>query len=200
MAAMRMTIQLIRAATRGDMRIYRIIPCMLVVALCLSGCAGFVSGDLRNTQSDYRMPACTGAPAHYQVVYQSDAKDDSNDDNFASLVSGLTLGIIPTYWTTTVHSEATIFQDGKAVDTRRYRSRIHKFYGILWVFVLPTKSINALQADEGGGIRVEWGIRNRTLYKVVVDHGGTEDQYCLLNGGITNAWTNTASESAATNR
>jgi hypothetical protein len=187
-----------RVAMRGDARACRIIPGMLVVALCLSGCAGFVGGDLRNTRSDCKMPACTGTPAFYQVLYQSDAKDDYDDDNIADLVSSCTLGIIPTYWTTTVHSEATIFHDGKVVDARKYQSRIHKFYGILWVLILPTKSINALQADEGGGIRVKWGIRDRTLYKVVADHGGAEDQYCLLNGGIPDAWTNTAPKPAVT--
>jgi hypothetical protein len=193
-----MIFRLIRAVTRGDARIYRIIPCMLAMAICLSGCAGFVSGDLRNTRSDYRMRACTGTAAHYQVLYQSDAKDDYGDLNIAGYISSFTLGIIPTYWTTTVHSEATIFQDGKAVDTRKYRSRVHKFYGILWVFVLPTKSINALQADEGNGVEVEWGIRSRTLYKVVADHGGMEDEYCLMNEGTNNVWTNTVSEPAAT--
>ena len=165
------------------MTICRTILCMLVIAFCGSGCAGFVAGDLRNTKSDWRMPSCKDAHTDYQVKYKSDAEDDDGDKNIAGYISTLTFGIAPTFWTSTVHSEATIFHDGTPVFMRKYKSRIHKFYGIMWVpiLILPAQSTNALQADEGGGIRIEWGIRDRTLCRIVAEHGGKEDQYCLLN-------------------
>ena len=163
------------------MTICRIIPYMLIMAFCGSGCAGFVGGDLQNTRCDFKMPICSDAGADYQVVYKSDAEDDASDKNIAGYITTFTLQIVPTYWTTTVHSEATILHNGTPIFTKKYKSRIHKFYGVLWVFLLPSKSINALQADEGGGIRVEWGIRERTLCKIVAEHGGKADQYCLVN-------------------
>ena len=162
-------------------RIVYTIPCMLVMALCVSGCAGFVGGDLKNTKCDFRMPTCKDDRADYQVVYKSDAKDDYGNRNIAGYITSFTLQIVPTYWTTTVHSEATIFHNGTPIFTRKYKSRIHKFYGFLWAFTLPSESINALQADEGGGLRIEWGIRDRTLCKIVAEHGGKKDQYCLQN-------------------
>lgn len=144
------------------------------------------------------MPTCTGTPLYYQVIYKSDAKDDYGDLNIAGFVSTLTLGIIPTYWTTTVHSEATILHEGKTVYSRKYKSRIHKFYGFLWICILPSESINALQVDEGNGIEIEWGIQDRTLCKVVADYGGKEDEFCVLNENITNTLPNTALEPAPT--
>jgi hypothetical protein len=182
-----------------NLKVYSAIPGMLALALGLSGCAVFVGGDLGNSKSDYRMPICTGTPVYYQVIYKSDAKDDYGDQNVAGFISWCTLGIVPTYWKSTVHSEATILHDGGPVYTGKYTSRVHKFYGILWGLILPfeSKSINALQADEGGGIRIEWGTRDRTLWKVVADYGGKEDQFCLLNGRSTNAPPNTALEPAA---
>src|SRR4051812_5175974 len=117
--------------------VYRTIPCLLVMALYLSGCACYVGGDLRNTESNFKMPACTGTSI-YQVTYKSDARDDPGKPNIASVLSGWTLGIMPTYWTTTVHSEATVFHNGDAIFARRYQARIHKFYGFLWGFILPS--------------------------------------------------------------
>src|SRR6266705_2172754 len=106
----------------------RTIPCMLIMALCVSGCAGFVGGDLRNTKSDYRMPTCKNASANYQVIYKSDAKDDNGGKNISGFITSLTLGLIPTYWTITVHSEAIILQNGSSIFSRKYTSRIHEFY------------------------------------------------------------------------
>lgn len=170
-------------------KIYHTIPCMLGMAFCLSGCAGFVGGDLRNCKSDYQMPTCTGTPAYYQVTYKSDAKNDYGDRNIAGFITSWTFGIVPTYWTSTVHSEATILHEGRPVYTGNYISRIHKFYGILWgpILAFESNSINALQADEGNGIEIEWGIRDRTLWKLLTDYGGKPDQFCLLNEPSTNA-------------
>jgi hypothetical protein len=151
------------------------------MALVGSGCAGFVGGDLRNTSPDSKVAGCGEARRDYRITYKSDARDDYGDKNLSGFITSLTLGIIPTYWTRTVRSEATVFHDGAPVFTRTYTSRIHQFYGILWPLILPSKSINALGADEGGGLRIEWGIRDRTLSRVVADHGGTEDRYCLQN-------------------
>lgn len=154
---------------------------MLVMAFCGSGCAGFMAGDLRNTRSDHAMPSCGCTNAYYQVLYKSDAEDDCCDKNIAGRVSAATLGIVPTYWTSSVHSEVTVLHDGQSVYAKKYTSRIHKFYGLLWTFVFPFKTMNALRADEGGGLRIKWGVRDRTLWKVVADHGGKPDQYCVQN-------------------
>lgn len=174
-------------------KLFCVIPCMLGVAL-LSGCAGFVSGDLRNIKTGYGMPACKDTAEPFQVIYKSDAKDDYGNQNIASIITSCTFEMIPTYWRSTVHSEATILRNGKPVFTKHYTSHIDKFYGILWAFILPSqsKSINALQADEGGGLRIEWGIRDRTLRKVVADYGGEENQFCFLDKQSTNTPPTTA--------
>ena len=154
---------------------------MLVVAPCLSGCVGYVAGDLRNTQSTYARSKNTDIRFDYEVRYKSEAKDDGGDLNFAGIVSSWTLGIVPTYWTSIERSKATIFENGAPIYTANYRSRVHKFYGILWAIILPSNTINSLQADEGGGLRVAWGIRDRTFHKVVAEHGGNLDQYHLVD-------------------
>jgi hypothetical protein len=151
---------------------------MFALAFCLSGCVGFVAGDLRNTKSDCRIPTCKNGSADYEITYKSDAKDDYGDKNIAGFLSHLTLGIVPTYWTTTVYSEATILHNGTTVYTKTYKSRIHEFYGWLWL-ILPSHGVNVIQANEGTGLEIEGGIRDRTLCKIVADHGGKEGQYCL---------------------
>ena len=155
----------------------RSISVVLFLSLFLTGCVGYVAGDLKNTKSAHGRPAS----GNYKVLCKSDAKDDCGDQNISGWITTLTLGIIPTYWSTEVHSEATIVQNGEPVYTKKYSSRIHKFYGILWSLVLPYDTINALQSDEGGGIRTEWGIRDRTYYRIVADHGGNLDQYMLVD-------------------
>lgn len=156
---------------------------MIGMALCLSGCAGFVGGDLRNTKSDCMMLSCKSTNTEYQIRFNSDAKNDYGNRNVAGIVSSLGLGIIPTYWTTSVNSEATIFHNGTAVYCAKYKSRIHLFYGILWAVILPSpsQSTNALQVDEGNGIEIVWGIRDRTLNKVITDYGVKMDQCYLSN-------------------
>lgn len=159
---------------------YRSIACILMT-VCLSGCVGYVAGDLRNIKTDYRMTARTNVHTDYQVIYKSDAKNDYGDKNVAGIISSFTLGIVPTYWTTTVHSEATILHNNTPVFNRKYKSRIHVFYGILWGIIFPTNSKNTIQADEGNGLEIEWEVQNRTLNKIVSEHGGKENQYCLMN-------------------
>lgn len=165
------------------MKPYRTIPCILITGLLLSGCTGYVGGDLKNTRSDYGMPTYKEGLFDYSVKYTSDAEDDYCDQNIAGFITGWTLGIIPTYWMSTVHSEAVVFEQDAPVYTGRYKSRIHKFYGIPWALILPIfphNDKNALAADEGGGLRVEWGIRDRTLRKVMTEHGGKQNQYGLI--------------------
>jgi len=165
------------------MKIYHIIPCILATSFCLSGCAGYVGGDLKNTRSNYRMPPYEKGNFDYQVTYTSDAEDDYMDQNIAGIITSWTFGIIPTYWTSSVRSKAVVFERGSPVYTGQYKSRIHKFYGIPWVLILPifpSKDINTLAADEGGGLRIAWGIKERTLTKVIAEHGGEENQYGLL--------------------
>lgn len=157
-----------------------VIVSLLGVVLCASGCAGYVSGDLRNVPSRPQLSPCRGSDTDYQIEIDSDAKADERSQNISEILSTYTLGIVPTYWTSIIHSEATILRDGKIVFSTSYVSRVHKFYGILWPLILPTKTVNSIPCDEGSGIEVAWAIRDRTAAKAIADFGGKTNCYCLL--------------------
>jgi hypothetical protein len=43
------------------------------------------------------------------------------------------------------------------------------------------RDINVLPVDEDVGMEIEWGIRDRTINKVIADYGNKDVQYCVLD-------------------
>ncbi len=151
----------------------------ITIMLMVSSCIGIVSGDLKDTpQTD--IYSCTYSPALYGVTYSSNIEDRHDDDNPAWVISFLTVGIIPTYWTDTVQSEVTISRNGEGISTYRYNSKIHKYYGIFWLLFFNNNrdKANELDSDEAGVITFSTGIRHRSLYKAITTHGAGKDSYC----------------------
>ncbi|KDM90533.1 hypothetical protein EA58_16550 [Photobacterium galatheae] len=146
----------------------------------LQGCAGYVGGDLEDVIVDRYVDGCGDTPSSYQMKVSIDTGQDGGDDNIAGTISLYTLGLFPTYWLSHVESKVTIEHQGKTLYTREDTSRIHKFYGILWMIFLP-ESINSLRADEGGGIRVVEGIREKAVAKTLLELPDSvdADQLCV---------------------
>ncbi|HEY1059265.1 MAG TPA: hypothetical protein VGE55_11105 [Limnobacter sp.] len=155
---------------------------LLLLTFALSGCAGRVSGDLKDVAGNVFLKACDQSSASYALKYSSDAVDDYADESFAGKVSSASFGLIPTYSRTLVHSQVTVFKNSKSIQTLQYQSTVHKFYGFMWIFVLSTENVNRLQADEGGGIRVRWGIHDKTISKAVNQLGLNQeaDEVCEI--------------------
>lgn len=143
---------------------FTVFSCLLVL---LSGCAGFVGGDLEDVRIERSVPYCGKARAQYELSVQTDAEHDYADQNIAGYISMLTLGIIPTYWLSFESSHVEIISSGNVVYQRKDKIRIHKFYGILWPFILDADSMNALRADEGAGLRIPEGIKSRAIGKTL---------------------------------
>jgi len=138
---------------------------IVILALFLSGCAGYVGGDLENINMQSDIKYCRSEPTSYVIQVTSDAKDDYADQNFAGNISTWTLGIIPTYWLSFVTSDTKVTHDGEEFYSRQDSSRIHKFYGLLWLILPETE--DSLSADEGSGLRVESGIERRAISKTL---------------------------------
>ncbi|WP_330959761.1 hypothetical protein [Photobacterium sp. 53610] len=157
----------------------RMLPGLITLFL-LQGCAGYVGGDLEDVVVDRYVDYCGDTPSVYQMKVSTDAGNDYGDDNIAGTISMYTLGLLPTYWLSHVESKVTIEHQGKTLYSREDSSRIHKFYGILWMLFLP-ESINSLRADEGAGIRVIEGIRERAVAKTLQELPDTVDagQLCV---------------------
>lgn len=134
----------------------------------LSGCAAYVGGDLENVPYE-AYSHCQDDDTPYRVTFVSNV--DDKRDNPAAVISGWTLGLIPTYWTTSAHSRATLYRENEMIGSHHYTSSLHLFYGLLWPLVLDKSGVNAITARPEIGIRGEQGIRSRTLAKAMADSG-----------------------------
>lgn len=140
--------------------------------LCISGCAGFISGDLKDFSTKGPGPGrfCENklnSNSVYKIEIHSDAKNDYGNSNISGWVSSLSLGLVPTYWTSSIHVKVKVLKDGKEYYSDETVSRVHKFYGILWLFILPTTGSNYVPADEGAGMRVEETILSLSVAKLI---------------------------------
>jgi hypothetical protein len=152
----------------------------------MSGCVGLIGGDLKGVDHEQvKVGQCEheNEQRFHQIVVTSNAKNDGIS-NPAALVSAWTLGIVPTYWLTFVESRAMVYEGDRLVDTYSYRSKAHKFYGIIWPFIVSPLSsdVNQIPADEGGGIRVKWAVEDKTAAKAAhraqQEHGLEPSQMC----------------------
>lgn len=143
----------------------------LLMVFALSACAGRVSGDLKDVPTDVYLKGCDQTRATYALKYSSDAADDYGNKSFAGKISSTTWDVIPSYTSVLEHSQVEVFKDNKPFKTLKYESRVHKFFGLIWLLVLPSEGVNWLHADEGGGLRVRWGIHDRTISKAVKELG-----------------------------
>ena len=145
------------------------LSAILLALLMLSGCVGYIGGDLENIETEHSVSYCWNEPKRYQLRVHTDAPYDYASENPSGYIASWTLGIIPTYWLYFEESRVEILDtgaDSKPVYQREDRSRIHKFYGILWMLILPDTE-DALASDEGAGMRVPEGIRRRAIDKTL---------------------------------
>jgi len=164
------------------MFMYR-LSAILLALLMLSGCVGYIGGDLENIETEHSVSYCWNEPKRYQLTVHTDAPYDYASENPSGYIASWTLGIIPTYWLDFEESRVEILDtgaDSKPVYQREDRSRIHKFYGILWMLILPDTE-DALASDEGAGMRVPEGIRRRAIDKTLnqLPEGIDRDLLCV---------------------
>ena len=159
------------------------LSAILLALLMLSGCVGYIGGDLENIETEHSVSYCWNEPKRYQLRVHTDAPYDYASENPSGYIASWTLGIIPTYWLDFEESRVEILDtgaDSKPVYQREDRSRIHKFYGILWMLILPDTE-DALASDEGAGMRVPEGIRRRAIDKTLnqLPEGIDRDLLCV---------------------
>ena len=141
---------------------------LVVAMVLLAGCAGYVGGDLADTpRLNLARHRCADPEPRFAFTVETTAEDDYANQNLAGYLSALTLGLLPTYWASRYQVTVDVFQQGQLLRRFEYRTRIHKFYGWLWLLVLPKDELNRLLADEGAGIRVRNGVMSRAAYKAV---------------------------------
>ncbi|WP_417598395.1 hypothetical protein [Oceanospirillum sp.] len=146
------------------------LSAILLTLLMLSGCVGYIGGDLENIETEHFVPYCWSDPKRYQLKVDTDAPYDYASENPSGYIASWTLGVIPTYWLDFEESRIEIIdtESGSAsLYQREDRSRIHKFYGLLWMLVLPENSDDAIPSDEGAGMRVPEAIRSRSVAKTL---------------------------------
>ncbi|MGC3991843.1 MAG: hypothetical protein QM796_19545 [Chthoniobacteraceae bacterium] len=135
----------------------------------LSGCAGYVGGELHNARSHQASPAFSAQNRDLAITCKCNAKN-SLGGNPAGMITLFTIGLVPTAWITPVTSEATLSRNGTVVFKKKYYSLIHEYYGLLWLFILPEQSADALDGDENSGLHIAEGVRERTAWKVMGDY------------------------------
>ncbi len=158
---------------------------MAISVFLLSGCVGYIGGDLENIETEHSVSYCWNEPKRYQLRVHTDAPYDYASENPSGYIASWTLGIIPTYWLDFEESRVEILDtgaDSKPVYQREDHSRIHKFYGILWMLILPDTE-DALASDEGAGMRVPEGIRRRAIDKTLnqLPEGIDRDLLCVTS-------------------
>jgi len=148
------------------MEVIKILFVGLLILSLLSGCTGYIGGDLKNTVPSYNVPLCKRSERDYIVTIKDNAENDYCDQNIFGLVTAWTLGILPTFWMSFITSDVSVQDKNGIVYEYKFKSRIYKFYGIMWAFLLPRSELNSLDADEGAGLRVPGGVHSRVLTKI----------------------------------
>jgi len=148
----------------------------ILLALCCltTGCASYISGDLKDieTKTAPTLKQCNSSEENYtyRLDISSDARNDYSDQNISGYLSIFSLGIIPTYWTTSIETKIVVRDEHGADQRHRNRSRVHKFYGWLWLFILPHSERNSLPGNESAGISVEDGVVSRSMAKLMQEN------------------------------
>lgn len=147
----------------------------------LPACVPLISGDLEDTRTmEYR--SCDEATTPYRVVFTTNADNGVYSENPAIWITLLTFGIVPTYWSEAVWSQAELYRGQQLLERARYESRIRVFYGLLWLLTLDANSVNGLEANSTGR-EVRTGTRNRTIAKLINGNasGISPSQVCYVS-------------------
>ena len=138
---------------------------VLTLPLFMTGCVGYVGGDLKNVnRQDIPLSRDKNTP------YQIKVKSNPNTNNFdlADCISGTTLYTLPTYSCSKVNADVTLYKKEIPIRTYHYNATAHRFYGIIWGLILPTHTIDNVSCDEGNGMRMEGGIQGRAASKALL--------------------------------
>lgn len=167
------------------------LPLALLVIASLSGCAGFIGGDLADQPlGEVQVPFCDDHPeSRYRFTVTTDAEDDYFDQTVAGEISGWTLGLVPTYWMKSETTQAQVFEGDTLLAQYQYRTRVHRFYGLLWgLLLLPVEALmdpaNILPGNEGEGLVINRSLRYRARVKTyltaVQEHRMNGDDLCYF--------------------
>lgn len=148
----------------------------ILCCLFLSGCAGFVGGDLKNVPYESHV-ACEDDKTSYRLSLETNAQNKHT--NPASFISGWTFGLIPTYWTYSAKSRATLYYDGEIIDNYSYKSRIHLYYGLVWPLLLDMDGVNSLTfSNVNYDFNGKSDMRNKTVTKAISESGLVANEIC----------------------
>ena len=142
----------------------------LNIIIFTTGCVGIVSGDLADINKNQKisLPDCDVQPKEYQLSVI--LGDDYSGRRFAAELSTATLGIIPTYQFTNVHSVVKITHKDATVFKRDYKSKVHGFYGVIsWLTLAPffDNSNKRLSLGNSNHIGISPGLTWRTYTKAL---------------------------------
>jgi hypothetical protein len=152
---------------------------MLAASLPLSGCVGMVSGDFKNVPPA-SVPECRAPLPEYRLKIESTAQNDYGHSNPSGLLSTLTLGLLPTYWHNSVQVHAVLYQGSQQVGSYHYAGKVRTFYGALWPVALHPGNGNRLGWNEGTGLEVVKGLRERATAKALAQFGVPSTQACYF--------------------
>ncbi|WP_147418214.1 hypothetical protein [Salinisphaera sp. Q1T1-3] len=145
-------------------------PFCLVSCLLVSGCVSLVSGELKNVPHESYQTCSDRIDASYKIVFETNAKNSYSSGSTFFLTT-LTLGLFPSFHSESIYSRTRLYHQEKLVGQHRFKSQINVYYGFLWLLFFDNNSVNALNVDEGAGIRGEWGIRDRSIAKTLAEAG-----------------------------
>lgn len=145
---------------------------MILSTVLFSGCAGYINGDLDesnldkeinfvisqreyydNTADRYKEADFRCGNKHYKVLYTFEIQEDSLSTNIMTYATGLTLGLLPLYSTHNVDFSMSVYYQDRLLVTEQVDARAHFVFGWLPVWWHERKpSTNQMKCSEGEGI------------------------------------------------
>ena len=97
------------------------------------GCAAIVGGDVADVEynsKEHKLTSCSESNKKYHLKINTNDIMPTKNNDWASVISGLTLGIIPAYWTIDADTSYQLYDGDVIISQKEYDNRFHMMYGI----------------------------------------------------------------------
>lgn len=146
---------------------------LAILLCCIFGCAAIVGGDVADVEyneKEHQLPFCSKENKRYQLKINTSDYMQTKHDNFGSIMSWVSLGVIPAYWVKNADTNYQLYSSDEIVSQKEYDNRFHMMFGIaLFPFHYFSEKNKVSYQFLNNRFPFHEAIKSRTLIKALAD-------------------------------